>query len=146
MYKKVLFKVFLPLLPAMAVLLATTENSVTVYNIPAGKAEAYSFFPAEPVTNLQLCTVLAAVVAVAALILALVYVATEKRWCLKGVFYAAFVSTCLAACLVLIQGDLVVVPNAIFSILMAVQCALAYFAGKKSEEKVFEPIRLKGRK
>ena len=146
MYKKILMKVFLPLLPALAVLLAFAQDSVTVYNIPAATANAYSFFPAQLETNLQLCTVLAAVVAVVALVLALIYVATGKRWCVKGVFYTAFISTCAAACVILVQGDVVVVPNAIFSVLMAVQCVLAYFAGKKNEVKAFEPIRLKVRK
>lgn len=142
MYKKILMKVFLPLLPLMAVALATTGNSVTVYNVPAQTVETFSYFPASPVHNLQMCTVLAAILAVAALILAVVFVASGKRWSIRGVFYTAFASTFAAACPPMIRGDVVVVPNPIFPILMAVVCILAYIDGKKTEVKVIESGKL----
>ena len=142
MYKKVLMKVFLPLLPAMAVLLATTGDSVTVFNVPAGNVETYSFFPEQIVSSLQLCAVAAAVLAAVALIFALIFIFSGKRWSARGVFYTSCVSTFAAACPVLVRGDVVVVPNVIFPILMAVVCILAYLAGKQLEEKVVEPVRL----
>ena len=40
MNKKILTNVFLPLLPGMAVMLATTGDSVKINNIPAGTVEA----------------------------------------------------------------------------------------------------------
>ena len=97
MKKNVLIKVFLVLLPAMAVLLATTGDSVKVYDISAGTVENYSYFDLLPVQNLQMITVLAALLAAAALVLALVYVIFRKQQCLKGVFYTACASSCAAA-------------------------------------------------
>jgi hypothetical protein len=137
--KKVLMKVFLPLLPAMAALLATTGDSVTVYNIPAGTVHKFSYFSLAPASNLQICALLAAVLAVVALVLALAYVKAGKQWCLKGVFYTACASTCAAACPPLIRGDMIVVPNALFPILMAVLGFLAYTAGKKADKVTVGP-------
>ena len=146
MYKKVLLKVFLPLLPVMALMLATTGDSVTVYNIPAETVETFSFFPVEMVSNLQLCTVLAAVLAVVALIFAVIYDISEKRWSIRTVFYTACAATFASACPVLVRGDIVVVPHVIFPVMMAVVSVLAYFTGKKSEVKVAEPVRLRDRR
>ena len=139
MNKKVLTKVFLPLLPTMAVLLATTGDSVKIYNIPAGTVESCSYFTLLPVTNMQIVTPLAAIGAVVALFFALVYVMTGKRWCVRGVFYTAFLSTCAAACPNLIHSEIMVMPNVIFPLLMAALCLLAYRTGKKPENKVSGP-------
>lgn len=146
MYKKVLMKVFLPLLPAMAVLLATTSDSVTVFSVPAGTVETYSFFPAQIVSGLQLCTVLAAILAAVALIFALIFVVSGKRWSIQGVFYTAGVSTLASACPVLVRGDVVVVPHVIFPVLMAAAYVLAHFARKRTEVKTAEPVRLSDRR
>ena len=141
-YKKILMKVFLPLLPATAVALATTENSVTVYNVPAQTVETFSYFPATPVHNLQMCTALAAILAVVALVFTVIFVVSGKRWSNRVVFYTAFASTFAAACPPMVRGDVVVVPNAIFPILMAVVCVLSYLAGKQTEVKIVEPSKL----
>ncbi len=135
MKKKLLMKVFLPLLPAMAVLLATTGDSVAVYDIPAGTVRVYSYFSILPVANLQMITPLAAMLAVAALIMALVYVFAHKQWCIRGVFYTACASTCAAAYPNLVRGDIMVVPNVVFPILMAALCFLANTARKQPSEK-----------
>ena len=60
MKKNVLMKVFLVLLPAMAVVLATTRDSVKVFDTSAGTVESYSYFSILPVQNMQMITVLAA--------------------------------------------------------------------------------------
>lgn len=135
MKKNVLRKVFLVLLPAMAVMLATTQDSVAVYDIPAGTVETYSYFSILPVANLQMITPLAAMLAVVACALAVGYVVTGKQWCIQGVLYAACVSTCAAACPNLIRGDIMVMPNVVFPVLMAVLCFLAHMARKQPDEK-----------
>lgn len=135
MKKKVLMKLFLVLLPAMAVLLATTGDSVKVYDIPAGTVQNYSYFSLLPVTNLQVVTPLAAILAVAALVLALIYIIAGKQWCVKGVFYTACASACAAAIPNLIRGDVMVIPNVVFPILMAVLAVLSNMVTKKPEEK-----------
>ena len=139
MNKKVLMKILFPLLPAIAIWLASTDNSVTVLDSVAGTVETYSYFSVLPVEKLQVCTVLAALLAIAALVLALIHVAFGKRWCVRGVFYASCASMFASACPALIRGEAVVVPNVLFPILMGVLCLLAYGAGKtpKEEEAVF---------
>lgn len=139
MKKKVLMKIFLVLLPAMAVLLATTGDSVKVYDILAGTIQSYSYFDLLPVPNMQIITVLAALLAVAALVLALIYVIAAKQWCVKGVFYTACASTCVAVLPNLLRQDIMVVPNVLLPILMVVLCFLAHAAGKRKEEKPTGP-------
>ena len=139
MKKKVLMKVFLLLLPAMAVLLVTTADSVKVYDVSAGTVANYSYFDLLPVQNLQMIAVLAAMLAVAALVLALIYVITGKQRCRKGVFYTAFASTCAAAAPNMFRQDVMVVPNVMLPILMAILAFLAYAAGKNKEDKPTGP-------
>lgn len=135
MKKKVLMKVFLALLPAMAVLLATTGDSVKVYDLSAGTVQTCSYFSILPVAELKMVTPLAAMLAVVALVLALVYVIAGKQWCIQGVFYTACASTCVAAIPNVIRGDVMVLPNVMFPVLMAVLCVLSNLARKKPEEK-----------
>lgn len=135
MKKKVLMKVFLVLLPAMAVLLATTGDSVKVFDIPAGTVQTYSYFSLLPVSNMQMVTPLAAMLALAALVLALGYVITGKPWCIRGVFYTACASTCIAVFPNLLRQDVMVMPNVLLPILMAVLAVLANLAGKKPGQK-----------
>lgn len=139
MKKNVLMKVFLILLPAMAVLLATTEDSVKVFDTAAGTVETYSYFDLLPVSNLQMITVLAAMLAMAALVLALIYVFAQKQGCLKGVFISACASTCVAAAPNLLRQDVMVMPNVLLPILMLVLAFLAHVAGKQPEEKPVGP-------
>ena len=139
MKKNVLMKVFLVLLPAMAVVLATTRDSVKVFDTSAGTVENYSYFSILPVQNMQMITVLAAMLAVAALVLALIYAATGKQGCLKGVFYSACASTCAAAAPNLLRQDVMVMPNVLLPILMVVLGFLAHTAGKNREDKPTGP-------
>ena len=139
MKKKVLMKVFLVLLPAMAVLLATTGDSVKVYDIPAGTVQNYSYFDILPVQNMQMITPLAAMLAVVALVLALCYIIAGKSWCIRGVLYTACASTCVAVFPNLLRQDVMVMPNVLLPILMAILAVLANFAGKKPGEKTTGP-------
>ena len=52
MKKKVLLQSLLIVLPILAVGLATTTNSVTVFNTLTGETQYYSYFDVLPVTNL----------------------------------------------------------------------------------------------
>ena len=135
MKKKTLMKVFLALLPAMAVLLATTKDSVKVFDTTAGTVEAYSYFDLMPVQNMQMLTPLAAMLAVAALAMALIYIAAGKRWCAGGIFYTACASTCAAAVPNMLRREVMVMPNVLLPVLMAALAVLAYIVRKTPEEK-----------
>ena len=135
MKKSVMTKLVLLLLPIMAVVLATTGNSVKVYDIAAETVQSYSYFSLLPVENMQMLTPLAAMLTVASLVLAVIYMIAEKRWCVQGIRYTAGLATCAAACPNLIRGDVLVMPNVLLPILMAVELLIANAVKKAPEEK-----------
>ncbi|MBR6594999.1 MAG: hypothetical protein IKK72_00240 [Oscillospiraceae bacterium] len=135
MKKNVMVKLVLLLLPVMAVVLATTGNSVKVFDITTETVQSYSYFTALPVENMQMLTPLAAMLAVVTLVLAVIYMIAEKRWCVQGIRYTAALSTCAAAAPNLIRRDVLVMPNVLLPILMAVVFVVANIVRKKPEEK-----------
>ena len=135
MKKKSLMKVFLALLPAMAVLLATTKDSVKVFDTTAGTVENYSYFDLLPVENMQMLLPLAALLAVAAFVLAVFHIVRGKKWSASGVMYTACVSTCAAAVPNMLRREVMVMPNVLLPLLMAAAAVLAYIVRKNPEEK-----------
>lgn len=131
MKKQTMQKVFLVLLPILAVGLATTRDSVTVLDTRAGVTEFYSYFEMLPEGALRMLTPLAAVLSLASGVLAGLYAAVSKEWAVKGVFGTAFCAATAAALPILMRGDILVVPNVFFPILMGAECILAYVMRKK---------------
>ena len=138
MKKSVLMKVFLILLPAMAVLLATTGDSVSVVDTLTGTTETYSYFDLIPDLSTQMCMPLAALLAVAATVLAALHVATAKPWCVRGLYWVAFLSATVAVIPILARGEILVIPNVGLPILMLIDCLLAGILKKKPEGKKVE--------
>ena len=147
MKKSVLRNVFLILLPAMSVLLAATVDSVTVADTVSGEMNAYSYFSLVPVENLQMCTPLAGILAVASTILAIGIVVAGKRWCVTGLFWTAFASTVFATIPIIVRGEVLVIPNVGVPLMMFIDCIIAYALMKKPEEKTEKKNapRLRGR-
>ena len=135
MKKTVMTKLVLLLLPLAALALAITGNSVKIYDTAAKTVQNYSYFSLLPVENMQMLTPLAAMLAVVTLVLAVIYMIAEKRWCVQGIRYTAALSTCAAAAPNLIRGDILVMPNVLLPILMAVVFVVANLVRKKPEEK-----------
>ena len=135
MKKTVMTKLVLLLLPLAAVALATTGNSVKVYDTAAETVQGYSYFTALPVENMQMITPLAAMLTVATLVLAVIYLIAEKKWCVQGIRYTAGLATCAAAAPNLLHNDVIVMPNVLLPILMAVLFVMANILRKKPEEK-----------
>lgn len=138
MKKNVLMNVFLILLPAMAVLLATTSDSVTVVDSLTKTTETYSYFDLIPDLSTQMCMPLAALLAVAATVLAVLHVATAKPWCVQGLYWVAFLSATAAVIPILARGETMVLPNVGLPILMLIDCLLAGILKKKPEDKKAE--------
>ena len=135
MKKETLMKILLILLPVLAVGLATTMNSVTVFDPQTGVTSYYSYFDLIPVKNQQIVPALAAVLALGSGILAAVYLGKKKVGCLKASGYIAFASAIVACIPILIRGEEVVVPNVGLPIFMLVQLLVARYAEKMPEEK-----------
>ena len=146
MAKTVLKKIFLVMLPALAVLLAASVDSVTVLNTTTGITEAYSYFALVPAENLQICAPLAAILAVVSTILAVVLVASGKSWSAGALMWTALLSATVATIPVLVRGEILVVPHVGLPILMMVECLLAYAARKKPETEEKRTVSPKLRK
>lgn len=130
MKKQALLKSILILLPILAVGLATTTDSVMVFDSLAGTTEYYSYFDLLPVADYQMLTPLAGMLCIASGILAVVYLAAGKKKCLTASGYTALAVSILAILPVIQGGDVKVMPNVGVPILMLAHYAYAYFWGK----------------
>ena len=135
--KKTTFqKLFLILLPIMAVILATTGDSVMVFD-KASSATVYgSYFSLIPEAgNTAILPPLAAMTALASVVLAIVYVASGKRGSVNALRWTSAASTCAAALPVVMQGEVLVIPHVMLPILMAALFLLSLTCGKQAEQK-----------
>lgn len=133
MKKQIILKSFLIVLPTLSVGLALAGDSVTVFDTATGVLEYYSYLDILPVTNLQMVTPLAALLALVSGILAGVYLARGKKGWLKGVMGVSFVSSMCAVIPILLREAVLVIPNVGLPIFMLLQCLLAYYYLKTPE-------------
>ena len=145
MKKQTLVKSLLILLPILAVGLATTRDSVIVFNTATGVTEYYSYFDLAPLSNLQMLPPLAAMLSLVSGVCAAVWLATKKEWSLKGIFGTSFAAATAAGIPVMIQETVRMVPNVALPIFMIVQCLVAYHFIKHPEkaEAKKEPRKIK---
>lgn len=137
MKKSTFWNLMLMLLPIGAVGLATTNNSVLVFNPQTGVTDYYSYFELAQVGAVQMAAPMAAMLSLLTGILAAVYLGRKKAGCLKGAAVTAFLSATFAALPILIPGELKVIPNVFLPILMLAEALIAYVRLKKplAEEK-----------
>ncbi len=136
MKKKIILKSLLILLPVLAVGLATTVNSVTVFDTAAGTTQVYSYFDLIPVENMQMLPPLAAVLSLVSGILAAIFLGKKKEGFLKASSYVAFAAAAAAALPVALRGEVLVVPHVGLPIFMLMQYAAAYFVGREEKAAV----------
>ena len=141
MKKQVIMKILLILLPVLAVGLATTVDSVLVFDPQAGTAEYYSYFTPLDVGGFQMITPLAAILSAVGGLLAAAYMAVKKEWCLKGIVGVSFCAATLAVLPTLLSSDVKIVPNVGLPILMITHCLLAYFMVKKPAKEEAPKVR-----
>jgi len=135
MKKTILLKALLFLLPIMAVGLATTVDSVTVFNSLTGQTEYYSYFDVLPVENLKLVTPMTALLAALSGVLSAVYLAKKRISFLKAAGYAALASSCAAAIPMMVREDILVIPSVGLPIFMVLEYLVAYMLEKDEREK-----------
>ncbi len=136
MNKQTLTKIFFVLLPALAVGLAYARDSVMVFDTITKTAVYGSYFDLIPEAgNFQVLPPLAAILAVVATVLALAYVATNRDTWVKALRWVASISAAAAALPVAVQGDVLVVPNVVFPLLMAFLFLICNPFGKKAQQK-----------
>lgn len=125
-------KIMLILLPILAVGLATTVDSVTVFDPANGTTEYYSYFELIPDSSYQIVMPLAAILSLVSGVLGAVYMVKNKA--LKGIVGTSFCAAMLAVLPILLKGDVLVIPNVGLPIFMLVDCLLAYWILKKPEQ------------
>lgn len=128
--KQAILKSFLILLPVLAVGLATTGNSVMVFDSTAGTTAYYAYFEVLPVAQYQMLPPLAATLSVVAGILAAVYLLNKKTGTLKASYILALIAAGVAVLPIVSTGDVRVIPNVGLPILMLTHYALAYYMAK----------------
>ena len=134
MKKKALVKSLLILLPVLAVGLATTMDSVIVFDAAAGITSYYTYFDLIPVTSLQNLPPLAGLLCAVCGICAVVYLVRKKTWSLKAVVITSLAAATAAVIPVMIQGDVKVVPNVGLPIIMTVEYLVSCHFLKKPEK------------
>ena len=130
MKKQIIVKILLILLPVLAVGLATTVDSVTVFDTVTGTTEYYSYFDGIPVGNLQMLLPLAATLSVVSGVLAAIWLGKKKPGFLKASGVIAFAAAAAASIPIAIRGEVLVIPNVGLPIFMLLHFGVARYAEK----------------
>ena len=147
MKKQVIVKSLLILLPVLAVGLATTVDSVMVYDTAADTTAYYSYFDPIPVGNLQMLPPLAATLAVISGILAAVFLGKKRTGMLKAYGILAFASAAAASIPMMIRGETLVIPNVGLIVLMLAHFLVARYVEKlPAETKAKKAPKLKAKR
>lgn len=134
MKKQTLVRSLLILLPVLAVGLATTVDSVMVYDSVAGTTAYYSYFDPIPGSGLQMLPPLAATLAVISGILAAIFLGKKRTGVLKASGIVAFASAAAASIPMMIRGETLVIPNVGLIVLMLAHFLVARYVEKLPAE------------
>lgn len=146
MRKQVLIKSVFLLLPMLALGLATTGDSVMVFDPAVGSTEYFSYFDQLPVAQFQLLLPLVGMLCAVVGILAVIYLITGKNRFLRVSCFTALVAAAMAVLPMVIAADVKVVPNVGVPIMMFVHYLLAYHWSGEGKKELQEEKgrRLKG--
>ena len=145
MKKQALLKAALLLLPALAVGLATTGDSVMVFDTLTGTTEYFSYFDILPYGPYQTITPLAALLTVVTGILAAIYLAAKKEKLLKAIMIIAMAASIVAVVPILMSGDVKIVPNVALPLFMLLEYSAAYYHIKQEKPEKHQE-KLSGRR
>lgn len=135
MKKEALMKSFLVLLPVLAVGLATTVNSVTIYDAASGITTYSSYFTRLDIGEYAQVTPLAGLLCAVAGILAAIFLISKKETWLICVRWISLGAALAAVLPILLRGEILVIPNVGVPLLMLAQWLLSSYMlrGKKEE-------------
>lgn len=131
MNRKILWKVCLVLLPAIAVSIACVPGTVIVWGDGMETPLAFGYFDMLPEGAVRLATPFAATMAVVSVALAVIYAVTEKNYWRRGVAALAFIAMLAAVLPYLVKTELHAAPNVLFPVLTGIECLTAHWMGKK---------------
>ncbi|MBO7251577.1 MAG: hypothetical protein J6V25_03005 [Oscillospiraceae bacterium] len=134
MKKRVLIQSLLLVFPILAVGLATTADSVMLFDTLSKQTQYFSYFDVLPVEKLAMITPVAGLLAAASGIAAAVYMAKKQDGALKAAGYLAVASACLAVIPNVLRNQMLVIPNVGFPLLMFAEYVLSYYMGKRKQQ------------
>ena len=138
MRKQILIKSMFLLLPVLAVGLATTKDSVMVFDPAAGSTEYFSYFDQLPVAQFQLLLPLVGMLCAVVGILAVIYLVSKKNRFLRSSSFAALAASAMAVLPMVIAADVKVVPNVGVPVLMFVHYVMAYHWSGEGQKQLQE--------
>ena len=137
--KKKITKILLCMLPLMALILATTGDSVHLVNMTTGEKIAGSYFTMLGDSPVAVCPVLAATCSVVSFVAAVIWLYVKKYGVLRVSCWASFAGACLAVFPMEGRGQFMLLPNVLFPILLMFHFILCAFSKKMNLETKEEP-------
>ena len=132
--KKINWKnVILILMTVLSVGLATTMDSVMVFDSVAGTTAYYSYFDLIPDSKFAMLMPLAAILSAVCGVLAAILMVTKKQKLLKGIAICAFCAATFAVLPIMLKGEVVVFPNVGLPLFMMLDWLVAYMMLKKPQ-------------
>ena len=138
MSKKII-RILLFMLPFMALVLATTGNSVELIHMETGEKITGSYFVMLNDSTVAFCPALAATCSIFSLAAALIHTFTNKPAVLRVSAWISFAGACLAVIPVAARGEYLLLPNVLFPILLLTHFVLCAFSRKLGADKREEP-------
>ena len=127
------------MLPLMALILATTGDSVYLVNMTTGERTAGSYFTMLGNSPAAVCPVLAATCSIVSFAAAVIWLYVKKYGVLRISCWASFAGACLAVLPLAVRGQLMLLPNVLFPVLLMAHFILCAFSKKLNLEKREEP-------
>lgn len=134
MKKETMLKIALILLPVLAIGLATTVDSVTVFDTRTGAASYGSYFSLLPVGEKQMFAPLAGLLCMLVLVLAFICVVFRKTNLTAAVKWLAFGAMFFAACPIILRGEVLVVPHVGVPVFMGLEWVAAHMLAPKQKQ------------
>ena len=128
--KNKIVKILLVLLPFMAVVLATTPDSVKLIEVATGETVTGSYFQMLNDSVAAVCPFYAAVGGIFSLLFSVIFAFSHKKGLLQASRWCAFAGACLAVLPVVQRGEVLILPHVLMPILLFADFVLATFAKK----------------
>ena len=137
--KKIITKILLFILPFMALVLATTRDSVQLIDMVTGDKVTGSFFVMLNDSAVAICPMAAATCSIVSCIAAAIFLIRKNRIVLRVSAWVSFAGACLAVVPVVARGESLLLPHVAFPILLLAHFILCAFSRKLELQKRDEP-------
>ena len=141
--KKIMTKILLAVLPVLAVVLATTGDSVKIINRTTGEIAAASYFELLPEGTLQMAPHLAGICAAVTVLLIVVFLVNKNQKMLKGAKWCSFTGALFAVLPMFVkEGETLMLPNVGVPLFLMIEffvCSMAEKMDLRSDKELNGP-------